>query len=82
MAHNGDNIKILGLLEVEMHRLVAEAGPHVIVLSPLEVNVVTFAVTGVAGAISVVVVAVVEGPVGVPRRCPSGPLIRVQNIFY
>ena len=78
MAHNGDNIKILGLLEVEMHRLVAEAGPHVIVLSPLEVNVVTFAVTGVAGAISVVV----EGTVGVPHRCPSGPLIRVQNIFY
>ena len=53
-----------------------------IVLSPLEVNVVTFAVTGVAGAISVVVVAVVEGTVGVPHRCPSAPLIRVQNIFY
>ena len=63
-----------------MHRLVAEAGPHVIVLSPLEVNVVTFAVTGVTGAISVV--AVVEGIVAVPHQCPSGPQIRVQNISF
>ena len=80
MAHNGDSIKILGLLEEELHLLVAEAGPHVIVLSPLEVNVVTFAVTGVTGAIFVV--AVVEDTVGVPHQCPSELQIRVTNLLY